>query len=110
MNQEDAARMARSAMTWGAITWIGNIAGCLLGTIPLALPLTLASTVVTLISGFFAMGLGVRAATATDDPDARRDAWWGYMLGLSHLLIVAVVTLLVLLAWYVGLVERALHE
>ena len=82
------------ALLWGIWTWVGNAAGCLLGMIPLALPISVVATIATLISGLGAMVLGVRdrrAALARGEPDVARDALLGFWLGASHMIIVALV-------------------
>lgn len=85
---------AKRALSWGIWTWLGNGAGCLLGMIPLALPLTVIATVVTLFTGAGAMVYGVRGArhAAThDQPAARRDAWIGFGLGAAHIVVALLV-------------------
>ena len=92
--------IAKRALTWGVVTWVGNAAGCLLGMIPLALPLSIVATVVTLITGIGAMVYGVRARRDTGlGPDAKRNATVGFWLGASHLIIVVLVAIGVFVAW-----------
>lgn len=82
------------ALLWGIWTWVGNAAGCLLGMIPIALPVSILATVATLITGIGAMILGARdrrVALAEGDVDAARDARLGFWLGASHMIIVGVV-------------------
>lgn len=95
---------AKRAMDWGIHTWLWNIGGCLLGMIPLALPLSVVLTVVTLITGIGAMILGVRGvrvARRLGRKDAQRQALLGIALGTAHLIIVvgAVATASVALNW-----------
>lgn len=82
------------ALLWGIWTWVGNAAGCLLGMIPIALPISVVATIATLITGLGAMFLGAhdrRVALGQGDPDAARDARLGFWLGASHMIIVAIV-------------------
>lgn len=82
---------AKRAMDWGVYTWLWNVAGCLLGMVPLALPLSVIVTIVTLLTGIGAMILGVRGvrvARRLGRKDAARQAWLGFALGAAHLLIV----------------------
>lgn len=109
MTHDEAAKLASKAMYWGSVTWICNIAGCLLGTNPLALPLIFISTGATLITGFVAMAHGVRARQATNDVEVRRLAFWGYAFGMSHLLIVTIVVIAFLVVRELGLLENAIH-
>lgn len=85
------------ALLWGVWTWVGNGAGCLLGMIPLALPISVVATLVTLFMGIGAMVLGVkdrRAALRAGDVDVARDARLGYWLGAVHIFAVASVMVL----------------
>lgn len=86
--------IAQRALHWGVVTWIGNFAGCLIGMVPIALPLSVVATVATLITGLVAMVLGVRgrrAAQEAGDERGAQDARLGFWLGTSHLIIVALV-------------------
>ena len=108
MDQDQALHLARRSMYWGSWTWIFNIAGCLLGSNAFAAPLVAISTIATLGTGFVAMAWGLRARQATDDPEARRLAFWGYAFGISHLIIVTLVVIVFLIVWEVGLLEEAI--
>lgn len=95
---------AKRAMDWGIYTWLWNVAGCLLGMVPLALPLSVIVTVVTLLTGIGAMILGVhgvRVARRLGRKDAQRQALLGIALGAAHLIIVlsVVATASVALNW-----------
>ena len=97
---------ATRALNWGIWTWLGNGAGCLLGMIPLALPLSVIATVVTLFTGIGAMVFGVQGARLASretseqgQKAARRDAWLGFGLGAAHI----VVAVFVLVAIGLGL-------
>ena len=104
-HDKTTSRGAERAFRWGIITWIGNGAGCLIGMIPIALPLGVLLTVVTLVTGIGAMIMGARAmreASVQGDDEARSRARWGFWLGLSHLVIVLLAGLALLIAWRSG--------
>ena len=85
---------SKRALNWGIITWVANAGGCLLGMIPLALPLSILATIVTFITGIGAMILGVRGkrdASKRGDEQGIRDARMGFWLGAAHMLIVTLV-------------------
>ena len=50
---------AKRALQLGVITWLSNAAGCLIGMVPIALPLGVLLVGVTLITGAMAMVYGV---------------------------------------------------
>ena len=82
---ETASPLARRALNFGIWTWLGNAGGCLLGMIPLALPISIAATVVTLGTGVAAMIWGARAGReAGGDRRSARDAAIGFWLGAAH--------------------------
>lgn len=103
---EDAAR----ALNWGLATWIGNGAGCLISMVPLALPLGIVATLVTLVSGIGAMVWGVRGrrrALREDDERSARDARIGFWLGAAHMIIVLLVAGTIALAVHIDALEGA---
>lgn len=88
---QPTTKLAKRALNMGIYTWLGNAAGCLLGMIPLALPLSLVATLVTLLTGVGAMIWGVqgrREALQKGDDQGARDARIGFWLGAAHLIIV----------------------
>lgn len=89
-----ASPIARRALSFGIWTWIGNGAGCLLGMIPLALPISIVATAVTFGTGIAAMVWGARAAReakkASDERSAR-DASIGFWLGAVHVGFVVII-------------------
>lgn len=90
------------ALNWGIWTWLGNGGGCLLGMIPLALPLTMIATIVTLITGIGAMFYGIRGvslAARHNQPKSRRDAWLGFGLGAAHVFVVLMVAIMITLGF-----------
>ena len=85
---------AKKALRWGVITWVANVAGCIISAVPLALPLGIAATIATLVTGVGAMVLGAkggREAAAAQDEQGGRDARIGFWLGAAHMGIVAAV-------------------
>lgn len=85
----DEKSMGARAMHWGVMTWVGNAAGCLVGMVPLALPLSIILTVVTLFTGGWAMVLGQRALRMDGVSDEeKRSALTGLWLGAAHVVIV----------------------
>ena len=104
-HDESENQSAERAFKWGIYTWIGNGAGCLIGMIPIALPLGILLTIATLITGIGAMVMGARAMRALKTREHSEDltrARWGFWLGLSHLIIVLVAGLALLIAWRSG--------
>ncbi len=78
-------------MHWGVMTWVGNAGGCLVGMVPIALPLSIILTIVTLFTGIWAMVLGVRAGKETGaSAQDRRHGRLGFWLGAAHIVIVVI--------------------
>jgi uncharacterized membrane protein len=99
-SEETANEDARRAYNWGIFTWLGNLFGCAVSLVPIALPVGVVLTVVTLITGFGAMMLGTRGkqqAKLDDDDNSMWHARVGWWLGMTHLIIVATVTLVLYL-------------
>jgi hypothetical protein len=99
-SEETANDDARRAYNWGIFTWVGNIAGCGIALIPIAIPIGILLTIFTLGTGFGAMMYGTRGkaqAKIDDDDNSLWHARVGWWLGMSHLIIVAVVVLVVFL-------------
>lgn len=99
-SEETASPDARRAYNWGVFTWLGNLFGCAISLVPIALPLGVLLTVVTLITGFGAMIYGVRGTQLARNENDENSLWHsriGYWLGMSHLIIVAIVTLVLYL-------------
>ena len=96
------------AMHWGVMTWVGNGAGCLLGMIPLALPLSVLLTIVTLLTGIWAMVLGAPSLHrgATMSGEARRAGVFGFWLGAAHVVVVIAVIIVVILGLQRGWLEQ----
>ena len=80
---------ARKALLWGIFTWVGNLLGCAIGMVPIALPIGIVATIVTLFVGMGAMYYGGKARFHAPDPSARRDAMLGFWLGAVHIGFVA---------------------
>lgn len=96
------------AMHWGVMTWVGNGAGCLVGMIPLALPISIILTVVTLLTGIWAMVLGapsLRRSKGSDD-SARREGAIGFWLGAAHVVVVVIIAIVALIGMRRGWLEQ----
>ena len=93
--EADPAANARAsrALHMGVITWLSNLAGCLVGMVPLALPLSVLLVGATLITGALAMLYGVLGArdAASLGGQGRQDARLGFWLGASHMILSALV-------------------
>lgn len=92
------------AMHWGVMTWVGNAAGCLVGMVPLALPVSIALTVITLLTGIWAMVLGKRATESSEEE--QRNASIGFWLGAAHVVIVVLMGVLVVFGMKQGLFKE----
>lgn len=104
----EKSRGAR-AMHWGVMTWIGNGAGCLVGMIPIALPVSIALTVITLLTGIWAMALGaggVGKRASTMSQEERRAASIGFWLGAAHVVIVVVFAAILVMGLRHGWLEQ----
>lgn len=102
---EDIDKHTQRALNTGIATWAFNIFGALLGMIPLALPISIALTVVTFFSGIAAMLMGIRAkkrAEARHDELSTRYARIAFWLGTSHLIIIALIGVVVWIAYKMG--------
>lgn len=85
---------SQRSYNWAIYTWVGNLIGCFIALVPIALPIGIAMTGVTLIMGFVAFFFGLRGlkvARDEDDAESRTYAWIGIGLSMAHLVIVAVV-------------------
>lgn len=95
-SEKDANPDAKKSYNWGIFTWLGNLFGCAVSLVPVALPIGVILTAVTLVTGFGAMMYGVRGkqqAKVDSDDNSMWHARVGYWLGMSHLIIVCIVAI-----------------
>ena len=85
-SSEDTTRSR--ALHWGVMTWVGNGAGCLVGMVPIALPVSAVLVVATFLTGIWAMVLGVRERRQAPHQDAEQMAMAGFWLGAAHVVFV----------------------
>ena len=86
---------AQRALKMGIATWLSNAGGCLLGMVPLALPLSVVLVGVTVIMGVVAAAFAMwswRLSARADKPRLK-DARVGFWLGMSHLILSFIVAL-----------------
>jgi len=101
--QFESSDLAQRAVKWGIWTWVWNIAGCLVSTVPIAFPIGIALTFITFCTGIMAMWWGARAymdARSRGDDKSAKDAAIGFVLGGIHMAIVAAVSVLVYFILY----------
>lgn len=95
LKADQATIYAQRALQMGIATWLSNAAGCLLGMVPLALPLSVVLVGVTVIMGLVAAAFAMwswRLSARADSPRLK-DARVGFWLGMSHLIVSFVVAL-----------------
>lgn len=95
-------------MHWGVMTWIGNGAGCLVGMIPLALPVSIILTIVTFLTGIWAMVLGapsLRGRSALQEEE-RRSGKLGFWLGAAHVVVVVVIAIIAIVGARQGWLDQ----
>lgn len=99
ISYDDIDKGARHALNMGIATWVGNIGGCLIGMVPLALPVSVLLTIVTFFTGIAAMVMGWRASATAPNEQATRYALIAFWLGASHMFIVLLGAIAVGIAW-----------
>jgi hypothetical protein len=101
--QFETTDLAQKAYSWGMWTWIWNAAGCLVSTVPIALPIGILLTIITFFTGISAMWWGFLAykdARKKGDDKSATDAMIGFVLGGLHMFIVLAVSIAIYFLLY----------